>query len=179
MSICQSNLRHFAQNIDSPAEVLSQLNDVMLGEMRPEMFITIVYAVLDMSANELVYARGGHELPIMIHSDDKSDVAESEFLESEGMALGMVPGEIFNLAVKDQRIPFNKGDILALYTDGITEVTNAEGVEFGKSRLADVIRTLRQRVSSEMTQGILDRISLFSGSGDQHDDLTVVIVKHL
>jgi sigma-B regulation protein RsbU (phosphoserine phosphatase) len=179
MAICQSNLRHFAQHLSSPAEVLSELNDVMLGEMRPEMFVTIVYAVLDMTADELTYARGGHELPIMIHSGKKKEDARAEFLESEGMALGMVPGEIFNLAVKDQRIPFNKGDILALYTDGITEVTNSEGVEFGKSRLADVMRTLRQRVSTEMTQGILDRISLFSGSAEQSDDLTVVIAKHL
>jgi sigma-B regulation protein RsbU (phosphoserine phosphatase) len=179
MAICQSNLRHLARNLDSPAEVLSELNDVMLGEMRPEMFITITYAVLNMQAGEIIFARGGHELPILIHSGNEGEKPRAEFLQGEGMALGMVQSEIFNMAVQDQRIPFVAGDILTLYTDGVTEVTNTDGVEFGNTRLADVLRTLRRRTSEEMTQGILDRISLFSGTGGQSDDLTVVIAKHL
>jgi sigma-B regulation protein RsbU (phosphoserine phosphatase) len=180
MAICQSNLRHLARNIESPAKVLWELNDVMLGEMRPEMFVTIIYAVLDMQAGELVFARGGHELPIMVHSPDGGEgQAHSEFLGSDGMALGMVPGSIFEHAVEDVKIPFRKGDILALYTDGVTEAVNSDGVEFGNGRLADVIRTLRARGSEELSQGILDRIALFSGSSLQNDDFTVVIAKHL
>ncbi|MGC9451078.1 MAG: PP2C family protein-serine/threonine phosphatase, partial [Oceanipulchritudo sp.] len=179
MAICQSNLRHLAQNIESPAKVLSELNEVMLGEMRPEMFVTIIYAVLDMEAGELVLARGGHELPILVHAASHNGQPRSEFLESEGMALGMVPNEIFEQAVQDFRIPFCQGDILALYTDGVTEAINSDGVEFGNSRLADVVRTLRTRESEEMARGILDRIALFSGSVDLSDDVTVVIAKHL
>ena len=179
MAICQSNLRHFARHLESPAEVLRELNEVMLGEMRPEMFVTIVYAVIDMAAGEVVLARGGHELPIMVHSGGDNTESRSEFISSEGMALGMVPGEIFNSAVQDHRVPFVAGDILALYTDGITEVANEEGMEFGKARLAEVVRSLRSRSSTEMTQGILDRISLFSGMSTQSDDLTVVIARHL
>ena len=178
MAICQSNLRHFARHLDSPAAVLRELNDVMLGEMRPEMFVTIVYVVIDMAAGELVLARGGHELPIMVHSGRSGEVS-SEFITCDGMALGMVPGEIFSLAVQDHRVPFLQGDILALYTDGVTEVANREGTEFGKERLADVVRSLRTRSSTEITQGILDRVSLFSGTGTQSDDLTVVIARHL
>lgn len=177
MAICQSNLRHFARDLDSPARVLSELNQVMLGEMRPEMFVTIIYAVLDMAANELVFARGGHELPILVHSSESG--AHAEFLESEGMALGMVPNEIFDLAVRDHRVPFVKGDVLALYTDGVTETPNSEGVEFGNGRLADVVRSLRGRAPEEMTQGILDRIALFTGALGQSDDFTVVIAKHV
>ncbi|MEX0332318.1 MAG: SpoIIE family protein phosphatase [Puniceicoccaceae bacterium] len=178
MAICQSNLRHFARDLDSPAEVLRELNDVMLGEMRPEMFVTIVYAVIDMAKGELVLARGGHELPIMVHSSNGPET-RSEFIACDGMALGMVPGEIFNVAVQDHRVPFVEGDILALYTDGITEVANQEGTEFGKERLAEVVCSLRTRHSQEITQGILDRISLFSGAPSQSDDLTVVIARHL
>ena len=177
MAICQSNLRHFARHLDSPARVLSELNQVMLGEMRPEMFVTIIYAVLDLQAGELVFARGGHELPILVHGSESG--ARAHFLESEGMALGMVPNEIFAMAVSDTRVPFLKGDILALYTDGVTESQNSEGVEFGNGRLADVVRSLRGRSADELTQGILDRIALFSGSVGQSDDFTVVIAKHV
>ncbi|NDV63509.1 SpoIIE family protein phosphatase [Puniceicoccales bacterium CK1056] len=179
MAICQSNLRHFARHMDSPARVLSELNEVMVGETRPEMFVTIIYAVVDLAADEIVFARGGHELPIIVHSADNAPVAH-EFLQSEGMALGMVPNEIFDMAIQDLTIPFKKGDILALYTDGVTEAVNVEGVEFGNSRLAEVVSTLRARTSEDLVSGILDRISLFSGDGDgQVDDFTVVIAKHL
>jgi sigma-B regulation protein RsbU (phosphoserine phosphatase) len=179
MAICQSNLRHFARHVDSPARVLSELNEVMVGETRPEMFVTIIYAVIDMAANELVFARGGHELPIIVHSSGDSPVTY-EFLQSEGMALGMVPNEIFDMAIRDRTIPFNKGDILVLYTDGVTEAVNVEGIEFGNSRLAEVVSTLRSRGPEELVQGILDRIGLFSGvDSGQADDFTVVIAKHL
>ena len=179
MAICQSNLRHFARHMESPARVLSELNEVMVGETRPEMFVTIIYAVIDMNKNELVFARGGHELPIIVHSEAGSPVVH-EFLQSEGMALGMVPNVIFDSAIRDRTIPFNKGDILALYTDGVTEAVNVEGIEFGNNRLAEVVSTLRSRESEELVQGILDRIALFSGkNAGQADDFTVVIAKHL
>jgi sigma-B regulation protein RsbU (phosphoserine phosphatase) len=179
MAICQSNLRHFARHVYSPAAVLTELNEVMVAEMRPEMFITVTYAVIDMEQDQLVFSRGGHELPIMIHSDAGGDGARYEFLECEGMALGMVPNEIFETAIREQTVPFRKGDILALYTDGVTEASNADGLEFGNKRLAEVVRTLRGRDPEELVQGILDRIALFSGNTGQADDFTVVIAKHL
>lgn len=177
MAICQSNLRHFALHQDSPARVLSELNEVMLGEMRPEMFVTIIYAVIDTKAGELVFARGGHELPILIHGKDNGH-ASAEFLESDGMALGMVPGEIFDTAVTDRTVPFHRGDVLALYTDGVTEAINSGGVEFGNSRLAEVVLTLRSREPEGLVNGILDRIALFAGDSGQTDDFTVVVAKH-
>ena len=179
MAICQSNLRHFSKTIESPAALLNELNRVMLNELRPEMFVTVIYAVLDLSANELIFARGGHELPILVHAENGNTPEKVEFLGAEGMALGMVPEAIFSEAVKDCRIPFVKGDVLALYTDGVTEVVNREGVEFGNGRLADLLKTLRSRSAKEMTHGILDRVALFSGSAVQSDDFTVVIAKHL
>jgi sigma-B regulation protein RsbU (phosphoserine phosphatase) len=177
MAICQSNLRHFARNVDSPARVLSELNEVMLGEMRPEMFVTIIYAVIDTKAEQLVFARGGHELPIIVRTGADGQVT-SEFIESDGMALGMVPSEIFDTAVSDCTVPFRKGDLLALYTDGVTEAVNSGGIEFGNTRLAEVVRTLRSREPQELVNGILDRISLFAGEAGQTDDFTVVIAKH-
>ncbi len=177
MAICQSNLRHLAQNIESPAEVLRELNEVMLDETRPEMFVTIIYAVLDLDSDELVFARGGHELPILVHSE--GDEIRVNLLPGEGMALGLVPDNIFITAITDIRMPFRKGDILTLYTDGVTEVTNSEGMEFCNKRLGDVIKSLHKRDSEEIAKGILDRISLFSGSESQSDDFTVVIAKHL
>jgi sigma-B regulation protein RsbU (phosphoserine phosphatase) len=179
MAICQSNLRHFARHEESPACVLRELNEVMFAEMRPEMFITVTYAVIDIARNQLVFARGGHELPILIHAGEGNSQARFAFLESEGMALGMVPNEIFDTAIQDCIVPFGEGDILTLYTDGVTEAVNSDGVEFGNNRLAEVVRTLRGREPEALVQGILDRIALFSGNAKQADDFTVVVAKRL
>jgi len=177
MAISQSNLRHFARYLDSPAQVLCELNKVLLGETKPELFVTLIYAVIDMEAGELTLARGGHELPILTHGTDGEPVL-SEFLKGEGMALGMVPDDIFSLAVEDRVFPFRKGDVLSLYTDGVTEAVDASGSEFGNARLAEVVRNLHSRSAGEITKGILDRIALFSGQSGQSDDFTVVVVKH-
>lgn len=178
MAICQSNLRHFARSHASPARVLSELNEVLVGEMQPEMFITLVYAVIDLKAGQLTYARGGHEFPIMVHSGSNGGPANSEFLEGDGMALGMVPQAIFSGAVAERTVPFRPGDIFTLYTDGLTESVNSEGEEFGNGRLAEVVKTLQSRDAEELVNGILDRIMLFAGPSGQTDDFTVLIVKH-
>ena len=68
---------------------------------------------------------------------------------------------------------------MVLYTDGVTEAVNAEGVEFGNARLSDVVDSLKSRSAAGITQGIEDRITLFSSSVGQTDDLTVVLAKHL
>jgi len=178
MAICQSNLRHFARHVDSPARVLSELNEVMFTEMRPDMFVTLIYAVIDAAAGTLTFARGGHELPILVQAGADGAV-HAGFLECEGMALGMVPNEIFDTVVQDRTVPFARGDVLALYTDGITEVANSDGVEFGNGRLADVARTLRGRDAPEIVQGILDRLALFAGAARRVDDITLLVVKHV
>lgn len=179
MAICQSNLRHFARNHASPSEVLRMMNAVMVEEMRPDMFITMIFAVIDMEREELVLARGGHELPILVHPDEGNGQVRSELLRSDGMALGMVPGDIFDEALRDCTIPFREGDVLALYTDGVTEAANVDGVEFSNGRLADAVRSLRGCPAEELVEGIMDRVSRFAGSVGQTDDFTVMAIKHL
>lgn len=179
MAICQSNLRHFARGEPSPSKVMCDLNRVMVAEMRPDMFITMVYVVVDTKASTLTFARCGHELPIIIRAGDDLSSRRADFVQSDGMALGMVPEDIFDYAMQDRTVAFYPGDILTLYTDGVTEAVNADGVEFGNGRLADVVRTLRTRSAEEVVQGILERIRLFSGQAAQGDDFTVFVLKHL
>ena len=139
MAICQTNLRHFARLLNSPAEVLCALNREMSAEMREDMFITIIYAIIDTKKQTLTLARAGHELPLLIHSSDATSVVP---VASEGMALGMVPSEIFDAVIADGTVPFGSGDVLLMYTDGLTESMNAEGIEFSTQRLMKAMLTL-------------------------------------
>jgi len=178
MAICQTNLRHFARLQDSPAEVLRRINREMALEIPEKMFITIIYAIVDTAKHEITLARAGHELPLLLHQDETTGHLEVRTIGSEGMALGMVPPDIFDSVIGDQSVAFTPGDVLVLYTDGVTEALNAEGEEFSSGRLADSLKYLRQHSPKEMNQGILANVKTFAGASAQYDDITLVTVRH-
>lgn len=177
MAICRTNLRQIAPRIESPAEVLAQLNRDLGQDVRPGMYITIAYAVVDTQAGTVTLARAGHELPLLLRRERVSGVFVSEFIGSEGMPLGMVPDEIFTTVIENRAEPFLPGDSLVLYTDGITEAPNEEEKEFSGHRLADTLRMLHNRSAREINDGILDAVHRFTGLVPQRDDLTLVTVK--
>ncbi len=178
MTICRTNLRHFSRLYDSPSRVLSELNRSMTPEMRGDMFITLVYAVIDPRAGDITYCRCGHERPLHGHNDARTGIFVTDMLASEGMAVGMVSDELFDTVLEDKRIPFNPGDVFVLYTDGVTEACNEDGIEFSSGRLADVVKTLRNRSARELNQGIIEAVDRFVGRLSSHsDDITLVAVR--
>lgn len=179
MAICQTNLRHFARQFASPAEVLSAINAEMVkAGMRKDKFVTMIYAILDTEKNTLVLARAGHEKPIVMRHDPSGEErGVLERVESNGMALGMVPPEIFDQTIEDTELPFESGDSLILYTDGVTEASNDRSTEFSYTRLADSIVQLRRRGAVEINVGILEMVDRFSGQDRYDDDLTLITVK--
>lgn len=179
MTICRCNLRHFATLHESPSRILSEVNRSMAPDMRQDMFITLIYAIVDLERREIVFARAGHELPLHSHHDPKRGGYVTEAVGSEGIAVGLVDGDLFDAVIEDKRISFEPGNTLVLYTDGVTEAANDEGVEFSKGRLADVVKTLRTRSCEEINQGIIDSVERFAGRGSVGDDISLVTVKWL
>ncbi|MDD2762541.1 MAG: SpoIIE family protein phosphatase [Opitutaceae bacterium] len=179
MAICRTNLQLIASRHDSPAGVLRAVNRAMAGDVCRGMFITLIYAVIDAERGTVTFARAGHELPLLSRRDPATGQAVSEFIGSEGMPVGMVEAEMFDGTIADHTIPFLPGDVLVLYTDGITEAVNDEEQEFSGSRLADALRILRGRGAGEITAGILDHVRRFTGRDHHRDDLTLVTVKRV
>jgi sigma-B regulation protein RsbU (phosphoserine phosphatase) len=159
--------------------VLGEVNRAMAGEVCRGMFITIIYAVVDVAMNTVTFARAGHELPLFSRRDPVTGQPLSEFVGSEGMSVGMVDPAMFDAVIADRTVPFVPGDSLVLYTDGVTEAANDEEKEFAGSRLADTLRTLRSRSASEITEGIVEHVRRFSGQDHHRDDLTLVTVKRV
>ncbi|WP_269540922.1 GAF domain-containing SpoIIE family protein phosphatase [Cerasicoccus fimbriatus] len=178
MAICQTNLRHFAKRYDSPAEILRQMNREMTPEMRQDMFITLIFAVIDMEKDTLTMARAGHELLLLVHGESGNGTAKAEMVGSEGMAIGMVPSEIFDMIIEDRTVPFEKGDSAVFYTDGVTEASNRDGAEFSGNRLEEVALSLRDRSASGLNEGIVSTVERFTGGSMFMDDLTLIAVKH-
>ncbi|GHB89655.1 PP2C family protein-serine/threonine phosphatase [Cerasicoccus arenae] len=178
MAICQTNLRHFAKQLDSPAEILREMNREMTPEMRQDMFITLIFAVVDINKQTLTMARAGHELLLLVHAEPNSGDAKSEMIGSEGMAIGMVPSEVFDIIIEDRTVPFKSGDTAVFYTDGVTEASNRDGAEFSGNRLEEVVLSLRDRDARALNQGIVSTVERFTGGSVFMDDLTLITVKH-
>ena len=176
MAMCRTNLRQIAPRFESPAQTLAEVNRALGGDLRG-MFITILYAVIDTERSEVTFARAGHELPLFGRRDRATGVSLSEFVGSEGMPLGMVPDAIFSAVIADRTEPFGSGDVLVLYTDGLTEAPNDEDKEFSGPRLADAVRALQSRKARELNDGILETVHRFAGSVPLRDDLTLVTIK--
>jgi sigma-B regulation protein RsbU (phosphoserine phosphatase) len=179
MAICRTNLRQIAPRHDSPARTLAELNRVLAQDIEQGTFITLLYAVIDTARNEVTFARAGHELPLISRASDAPGGAVEEFVGSEGMPLGMVPDEVFSGVIADRTESFRPGDVLVLYTDGLTESPNEEDKEFAGSRLADTVRALHGRTAREMNDGIMESVHRFSGQAAQRDDLTLVTLKRV
>lgn len=177
MAICRTNLRQIAPRHPSPAEVLRELNRILAPDIQAGLYVTMVYAIIDLAAGELTLARAGHELPLLVRPNAARQSAEARFIESEGMAIGMVPDELFTAALVEQTETFLPGDVLVLYTDGVNEAPNGEDKEFSAARLADTVRTAQAGTAREINEAVLEALQRFTGDTPQRDDFTLVTVK--
>ncbi len=176
MAICQAKLRYLAEKYSSPAETLKALNAEMVVAMRSDMFVTMVYAIFDTTKNNVVIARAGHEKPFVFSSESGT----SEFVKSKGIAIGMVPSEIFDGAIYDVERKFNVGDIMMLYSDGVTEAVNLDGEEFSTSRLKNLVEKSKSLSAAEINEAVVQQVAKFScKSRPTDDDFTLLTIRRI
>jgi sigma-B regulation protein RsbU (phosphoserine phosphatase) len=179
MAICRTTLRQIAPHLSSPAQVLTEVNRSLAGDMREGNYITMTYAVVDASKNQVTVARAGHELTLLSRRDATTGTYISEFIGSEGMPVGMVDADLFEAAIEDRTLEFAPGSTLVLYTDGLTEAPNAEDKEFGGARLADALRSAHAGSARQINDEILAAVEKFSGAAGLRDDYTLLTVKRV
>lgn len=177
MAICRTLLRQIAPRHAWPARALAELNRALAGDIRQGMYITMTYAVVDAVTGELIIARAGHEQPLWSRRDPATGAYLSEYLESEGMPLGLVEPALFDEVIADRHLKLEPGETLVLYTDGLTEAPNAVDQEFGAARLADALRAARGGSARAINDGILAAVEQFAGSSGLRDDYTLLTVK--
>ena len=157
-------LKGAAIGTNNPGEVLQEVNELLDAENEAAMFVTVLYAVYDPETGKLTYANGGHNTPLLVHSDGSSD----EFPLTGGIALGVAPG----LEYEYDSITVEPGDTVFLYTDGVTEAMNSEGEEFGMDRLRATFATARPVGAEEANAAVFEAVSEFAGDTPQSDDIT-------
>lgn len=178
MATCRGLLRSGAPHHLSPAAALREVNRLLFGDIRQDMFVSLAYAVLDLPSGGVTLARAGHDPPLLFRHATSS----IEELKPPGLALGVDKGNVFDRATREQAFQLDPGDRLLFYTDGVTEAMDPKGLdEFGAARLATAFReaALRRLPAPELIEAIRSQVAAFSNGARQHDDITLLVLERL
>lgn len=173
MATCRALVRGLAMNELSPTATLSRVNRQLWGDMREDMFISLVYCVIDRRSPHFVMARAGHDAPL--HFSRRT--GEVTMLKPPGLALGVDSGKVFERVTKDFTFEMESGDCLLLYTDGVNEAANSEGDEFGMARLTETFRNAAPQGAQAVLAAFQQAVKDFAGAQPQSDDITIIVVQ--
>ncbi len=153
----------------APGDVLTEVNDLLFAENEAAMFVTLLYAVYDPKDGSFTYASGGHDKPLVVHSD-----GSSEYLPlTGGIALGVAPG----FPYEQNTVTIDPGDTIILYTDGVTEAMNVDNEAFGMDRLEELFAGSAPSGSEEANDSVIDAVDEFAGDAPQSDDITCLTLR--
>ena len=170
MALTRTLVRAAVIESASPADAMKRVNDLLIPDTRQGMFVTAVYAVLNMNTNELTYVNAGHNPPLWIKHN-----GELERLTRTAIALGVVIGE----PVEQRTITLETGDSVLLYTDGLTESFNYDGAFYGEQRLTDAIVTNQCSSAHDLLDVVEKSLLDFVQDMPPADDLTMLVLRRI
>jgi serine phosphatase RsbU (regulator of sigma subunit)/pSer/pThr/pTyr-binding forkhead associated (FHA) protein len=170
MTSLHARVRVLAEEPPDVAQLMTRLNRITASSCPSNRFISFFFSVLDARTGELSYSNAGHNPPIMVRRDNSI-----EYLDGGGLIMGIFG----NSRYEAYRARLEPGDLLLLYSDGVTEAVNAAGEEFQEHRLIDVLRANRQRSSQEIITAVRDEVSAFTAGTAAADDLTLVAARRI
>jgi serine phosphatase RsbU (regulator of sigma subunit) len=168
MALTRTLVRATVSETESPAEALRRVNELLIPDTRQGMFVTAVYAVLDMTTNELTYANAGHNPPLWLRNN-----GTIERLTRTGVALGAAEEARFT----QNTIQFEAGDNLLLYTDGLTESFNNDGEFYGEERLIQELQAGQCSSAHELMDLIENSLIEFAQDMPPADDVTMLALR--
>jgi serine phosphatase RsbU (regulator of sigma subunit) len=166
-----------AKIYQSPRQLLIEVNRIISDNLDSRSFITMTYAVVDLERHSVTYARAGHTP--LIHCSAR-DGGRARVLIPDGLVLGLrIDGveEKFAQLLEECTLPLHPGDVLVLYTDGISEAMDPDGDLFGDARLQQLVEQHAHLPSDQLRERILREVQAFVGPADQHDDMTMILLK--
>ena len=171
MAVARTLIRAETGRGHSAASVLQRVNELIISDNRSPLFLSALYAILDVETGVLRYASGGHNLPLCLRSGS-GEVAE---LPAHGYLLGAFGGVSFS----EEETTLAAGDALLLYTDGISEARDADGRFFGEERLKTAVAAAGDCSAEEIVQALVTAVNSFTGPVEQTDDQTLLVAKRV
>ncbi len=172
MMTAKTLIKNFVLSGKSPALALEMANMQLCENNEAGMFVTAWLGVLDYGKGELTFANAGHNPPLL-----KKAEGSFEYMDHKTYRRSIMLGMREGVRYRDNQIAFTKGDILYLYTDGVTEANNMQSELYGEERLLNCIQENYEKPPKELIQTIRADIDAFAGEAEQFDDITMVVLK--
>lgn len=170
MANTQAALRVLARNNLSPEAIAGQINYLLYENTAPDKFVTCFFGILNLANNEFTYLNAGHNPPYLFRYD--GTVYE---LSEGGLILGFLES---GYRYKTGNVSLQKGDIIVMFTDGVTESHNLNKDEYGEDRLKYIIDENRKNSAEEIVKSIINDVRHFAGKAPQFDDITTIVLKY-
>lgn len=169
MAMTTSLFKAHAMASSTTGEIMEKVNTELSRENAAEMFVTVFACILDLRDGTVEYSDGGHEAPFIVRADGSVD----RLTKHQGIALGVFGDVPF----KTDRFPLNPGDALVLFTDGVSEATDAEDMLFTTDRIETALAAARSEFSARfIAEGLAESVRGFVGAVPQSDDIAILVV---
>lgn len=168
MTSLKGGVQVLAEVPDDLGRLVGRMNRVVSANFPPNRFVSLFFGVLDPRTTELTYCNAGHNPPLLCRAGGRA-----EMLEGGGGILGIMP----DAAYEARRCRVDTGDVLVLYSDGVTEAESAQGEEFGVERLATVIQSEAGKSAKDLIARTTAEIGRFTGGAPAADDVTLVVIR--
>ncbi len=171
MAFSRTLLRAKACRNPGVGRMIESVNNFINDEPHSNMFVTLFYSVLDNAQNTLTFVNAGHNPPLLLRKKN-GDIIR---LSTGGVVLGAMKG----LKMNEKTIDLQAGDLLVLYTDGITEAINQQEDQFGEERLIELLKENQELSSGDLKNLIIDQVYDFASRTPQADDITLMVLKRV
>lgn len=155
-----------AMNGKDLTEIISNVNNSICAKNPAEMFVTVWFSIYEISTGKLKYVNAGHEYPMICRNGGNFEIVKTK--------VNFVVGGVPNLKYKSGEIEFKQGDKLFLYTDGLPEACNADGVMYKADRALESLNKLKDKSCKEIIEGMKSDVDAFVNGAQQFDDLTMM-----
>jgi sigma-B regulation protein RsbU (phosphoserine phosphatase) len=169
MALTRSALNVQVTTAYAVRDIIAKLNDHLVAETPAHVFVTLFYGALDIPGRRLTYTNAGHPAGLLLRGEG------CRRLETGGPLLGVIPGESY----EEEQVRFLPGDLLALYSDGVTEAMDTSGEAFSEGRLVATLRASAHLPSVQIVRRVHDEVTRFIGGQTFADDFTLLILKVL
>lgn len=173
MSQMKGIFHSLGQRDIEPDCFMAQANQALIYCLERGSFISASYFIINTKTKKVRYARAGHCPVLYYYADQKS----LEYFKDRGVALGMVRNKSYNNFIKSYEFEYKPGDMMVLYTDGITEAKDGKGEEFGYDRLLGTVKEVSSLTAKQVQDHLIAKLYEFSGTDNIDDDYTTMIVK--
>lgn len=173
MSQMKGIFHSLAQDCIKPDDFMCRANQALVYCLERGSFISATFFIINTRDKKVQYARAGH-CPLLYYNATEN---KAEYFKDKGIALGMIKNRSYSNFIEANEFAYKSGDIMVLYTDGVTEAKNTRGEQFGYDRLAEMLLEVRDQEPKQIQEYLIKRLYEFSGTTNINDDYTTMIVK--